>query len=289
MSDLWKHTLAGVVAGFTEAVLLHPTDTVKTRFQSSRVANLYSNPILAFPKIVREEGFRALYKGLWPIVAVVIPRVAIQYTGLGFFKPFFDSKKWIPPQSTSFLTGVCTGVVQAVVCVTPLEMIKIRQQTEIGMQNRKYQGFFQTIFVIVREEGPMAMYKGLTATVARQAWGLAVKFSFYNQFRSFFSSISGGDLKSYHFMLSGGLSNIVVGILNSPPDVIKTRLQDQVTSGSTTPKYKNTLHCCQLMLKEEGIKSFFKGASLRVLRIAPGGAIQFATYEAMLKFFKQVS
>jgi len=153
------------------------------------------------------------------------------------------------------------------------------------MAERKYRGFFSTIQVIAKEEGITALYKGLTATIVRQSWGLAVKFTCYNQLKSLFQHYYGGELKPYHFMLCGGLSNVIVGILNSPPDVIKTRLQDQIT-GSTPAKYRNSLSCIQVMLREEGIRSFFKGASLRVIRIAPGGAIQFAVYEYALKLLK---
>jgi hypothetical protein len=42
-------------------------------------------------------------------------------------------------------------MIQAITLVTPLELIKIRQQTDI---NRfKYRGMFSTIALIVKEEG----------------------------------------------------------------------------------------------------------------------------------------
>ena len=36
--------------------------------------------------------------------------------------------------------------------------------------------------------------------------------------------------------------------------------------------------CLQVIYKEEGLAGFFKGSILRILRIAPGGAIQFGAY-----------
>ncbi|CAG8591069.1 3119_t:CDS:2 [Racocetra fulgida] len=85
--------------------------------------------------------------------------------------------------------------------------------------------------------------------------------------------LNNGQNTPFQHALSGFLANILVGIFNSPPDVVKTRMQDQNVG------YKNSFECVKLMLKNEGLKSFFKGATLRCVRIAPGGAIQFSTYE----------
>lgn len=47
-------------------------------------------------------------------------------------------------------------------------------------------------------------------------------------------------------------------------------------------KYKGTWDCVKSMAKNEGMASFFRGSWLRIIRIAPGGAIQFACYEYIL-------
>ncbi|CAG8498673.1 10831_t:CDS:2 [Funneliformis mosseae] len=144
---------------------------------------------------------------------------------------------------------------QAVTLVTPLELVKIRQQTDLNRS--KYRGMISTIASIVKEEGILAMYKGLVPTIFRQSWGLAVK--------------------PQHYVASGFLSNVLVGVLNSPPDVIKTRMQDQSAS------YKNSWECLKVMLKSEGPLSLFRGSLLRIIRIAPGGGIQFATFEYLYR------
>src|ERR1044072_1267678 len=92
---------------------------------------------------------------------------------------------------------------------------------------------------------------------------------------------SNNNLKSQHYAASGFMANVLVAILNSPPDVIKTRMQDQSAS------YKNFWDCVKIMMKREGPLSFFRGSLLRMIRIAPGGGIQFATYEYLYKLLEK--
>ncbi|KAG2224316.1 hypothetical protein INT45_012885, partial [Circinella minor] len=284
-------TLAGAAAGTAELLVMQPTDVLKTRFQSIRVATHYNNGILqAFKRVISEEGFKALYRGTIPVLCIVGPRVSLQYLGLTLYKPIFEKLegKMIPSHSSAGLAGICTGITQAVTLVTPLEMIKVRQQTDLmnAAHERKYRGLIQTGSLIVKEEGLFALYNGLLATVARQSWGLVVKFSAYTEIKAMFERASGEpdkQLAPWKHMVSGGLANILVGVLNSPPDVVKTRMQDD------NKPYKTTWDCVKSMVKNEGWLSFFRGSWLRVIRIAPGGAIQFAVYEQVAAYLDKAN
>ncbi|KAI8083189.1 mitochondrial carrier domain-containing protein, partial [Gilbertella persicaria] len=173
-------------------------------------------------------------------------------------------QSYLPAHSSAGLAGVCTGIAQAVTLVTPLEMIKVRQQTELvthKSQVRKYTGLIQTGSLIIRQEG------GLMATVAKQSWGLFVKFSGYTEIKAMFQKASGRSddtLQPWQHMASGGLANVLVGVLNSPPDIVKTRMQD---AGRL---YTSTWDCIKSMARQEGFRSFFRGSWLRIIRVAPG-------------------
>ncbi|KAI9498145.1 mitochondrial carrier domain-containing protein [Zychaea mexicana] len=197
--------------------------------------------------------------------------LVMQYLGLALYKPMFEKLegKVIPSHSSAGLAGICTGITQAVTLVTPLEMIKVRQQTDLmnAAHQRKYRGLVQTASLVVREEGLLALYNGLLATVARQSWGLVVKFSGYIEIKAMFERASGEPdkpLAPWKHMVSGGLTNVLVGVLNSPPDVVKTRMQDD------SKPYRTTWDCVKSMIRNEGYSSFFRGSWLRIIRIAPG-------------------
>ncbi|KAI9317653.1 mitochondrial carrier domain-containing protein [Dichotomocladium elegans] len=197
--------------------------------------------------------------------------------GLSLYKPLFEKLEGsvIPSHSSAGLAGICTGITQAITLVTPLEMIKVRQQTDLlnSAHQRKYHGIVQTASIIVGEGGFFALYNGLFATVARQSWGLVVKFSGYTEIKAMFERASDEPdkpLAPWKHMISGGLANVLVGVLNSPPDVVKTRMQDD------SRPYRTTWECVKSMARNEGYGAFFRGAWLRIIRIAPGIEVQCA-------------
>ena len=67
------------------------------------------------------------------------------------------------------------------------------------------------------------------------------------------------------------------------PDVVKTRMQKQVIREGAKPKYNGLLQSCILIAKEEGTPALWKGITPRLLRIMPGQAITFMTYEFVSK------
>jgi len=65
------------------------------------------------------------------------------------------------------------------------------------------------------------------------------------------------------------------------PDVVKTRLQKQVIKPGKPVKYTGIVQAITLIAKEEGVAALWKGITPRLMRIMPGQAITFMTYEAV--------
>jgi solute carrier family 25 citrate transporter 1 len=79
----------------------------------------------------------------------------------------------------------------------------------------------------------------------------------------------------------GGFSGGMGPLVNNPLDVVKTRLQKQVVHEGKKPKYTGLIQACAVIAKEEGSLALWKGITPRLLRIMPGQAITFMTYEAV--------
>ena len=69
--------------------------------------------------------------------------------------------------------------------------------------------------------------------------------------------------------------------------VVKTRLQKQVVVPGKEPKYTGLGQACVVIAKEEGFFALWKGITPRLLRISPGQAITFMTYEFVSKKMHQ--
>lgn len=68
--------------------------------------------------------------------------------------------------STQFLGGVVATVTQSLV-MTPLEVVRQRQQVQTAGAAGAYRGSLHAAATIVRVEGPAALYRGFGVTQAR--------------------------------------------------------------------------------------------------------------------------
>lgn len=206
-----------------------------------------------------------------------------------------------PPQVT-FLAGLLSGLTEAVLVVTPAEVCKIRMQSQYHSlmdptqkTHMKYKNVVQTAALVVKEEGLGALYKGVVPTMLRQGCNQAVNFTAYNwskkkvlawkKERAAAEGRATGAVTLDHWqsLLLGGLSGGMGPLVNNPLDVVKTRMQKQVIRPGTEPKYKSLMQSCVVIAKEEGTLALWKGITPRLMRIMPGQAITFMTYEAVSK------
>jgi solute carrier family 25 citrate transporter 1 len=214
------------------------------------------------------------------------------------FVSFEQYREWMGPAAqqhgvsasmVTFTAGLASGLTEAILVVTPAEVCKIRMQSQFHsmmdpsqLQKRKYTNVIQTAFLIVKEEGLGALYKGVIPTMLRQGCNQAVNFTAYNYIKREVMARQGTDsLDSWQSLLIGGLSGGMGPLVNNPLDVVKTRLQKQVITPGKTPKYTGLGQACLKIGREEGLLALWKGITPRLLRIMPGQAITFMTYEAV--------
>ncbi|KAJ2472419.1 Mitochondrial succinate-fumarate transporter [Coemansia sp. RSA 2322] len=290
-TSLSTHLLAGGAAGLAEAMCCHPLDTIKVRMQLKslrRVAVDASAPksfLGVGHRIVQREGVRALYKGLGAVVSGIVPKMAIRFSSFEYYKSVLANKQTgAVSTSAVFLAGLGAGVTEAVAVVTPMDVIKIRLQaqrhsTVDPMDVPKYRNALHAAYTIVKEEGPMTLYKGVALTALRQATNQAVNFTFYQEFKRIARQLQGLDeLPSYQHLILGGVSGAMGPLSNAPIDTIKTRIQKATTVAGESG-WSRFVTVTRDIAQKEGYKAFYRGLTPRILRVAPGQAITFMVYE----------
>ena len=167
-------------------------------------------------RIIQREGVFALYKGLTAVYTGIIPKMAIRFVSFEQYRDLF-AKMETNGEKTSrvtFVAGLASGLTEAIVVVTPAEVCKIRLQSQYHsmidpsqMQHRKYTNVIQTAFLIVREEGIGALYKGLVPTMLRQGINQAVNFTCYNAAKKWLLQWQQTDhIQHWQSLVLGGLS-----------------------------------------------------------------------------------
>ena len=86
------------------------------------------------------------------------------------------------------------------------------------------------------------------------------------------------DLPSYQTMAIGLISGAMGPLSNAPIDTIKTRLQKTPAMPDETA-VSRVVRIGRDMWKQEGSRSFYKGITPRIMRVAPGQAVTFTVYE----------
>lgn len=295
-----------------EALVCHPLDTIKVRMQL-RGKNSTTPANLGFlgigNRIVQREGVLALYKGLGAVISGIVPKMAIRFVSFEFYKGLLEDSEGKVTFGKIFLAGLGAGVTEAVLVVTPMDVLKIRLQAQRHsladpLDVPKYRNAGHAAYRIVMEEGISALYKGVTLTALRQSTNQAVNFTVYRKMKDALLNYQNLDvLPSWQHLIAGGLSGAMGPMANAPIDTIKTRIQrgaaaaqSGISGGSAAAVaaqkslesgesgWKRFSRVATTIYKEEGWRAFYKGLTPRLLRVAPGQAITFMVYERIQRW-----
>ena len=142
-------------------------------------------------------------------------------------------------------------------------------------------GFLHAVPIIARERGIRGFFQGFVPTTLRQSANSATRFGSYTFLKQMAESYTapGEKLGAVGTFGIGGMAGLVTVFVTQPLDTIKTRMQ----SIEARQMYGNTLRCAGLILKHEGILTFWSGALPRLVRLVMSGGIVFTMYEKSME------
>jgi len=242
-----------------------------------------------FRKIIKNEGFSRLYRGITAPILMEAPKRATKFAandswGL-FYRNLFGVQK--ANQSLSILTGATAGATEAFV-VVPFELVKIRLQDKASAS--KYNGMIDVVTKIIKSEGPLAMYQGLESTLWRHILWNAGYFGCIFQVRAQLPAVQVGNKaqQTRNDLIAGSIGGTVGTLLNTPMDVVKSRIQNSPKIAGSIRKYNWAWPSLGLIMKEEGFGALYKGFLPKVLRLGPGGGILLVVFTGVTDFFRKM-
>jgi solute carrier family 25 (mitochondrial 2-oxodicarboxylate transporter), member 21 len=233
------------------------------------------------------NSFSRLYRGIEAPILMEAPKRATKFAANDSWGKFYRDLFGMPKmtQSLSVLTGATAGATEAFV-VVPFELVKIRLQDKA--QAGKYTGMLDVVMKTVKAEGPLALYNGLESTLWRHILWNAGYFGCIFQVRALLPKADNKTSQMGYDLLSGATGGTVGTIVNTPMDVVKSRIQNSPKVAGVIPKYNWAWPSVALGMKEEGFGALYKGFLPKVLRLGPGGGILLVVFTGVMDFFRKM-
>ncbi|KAJ1311113.1 hypothetical protein OPQ81_009614 [Rhizoctonia solani] len=253
----WQSLTAGTFAGAVEAFVTYPTEFVKTR---SQFDGNKDGPIAIIRDTWNKHGIKGFYSGCTALVVGNAAKAGVRFLSYDRFKQMLADPNGRVSAPRSLAAGLGAGMMEAVFAVTPSETIKTKLIDDSKLPQPRFRGLIHGTGIIVREEGIRGIYRGLFPVMMRQGANSAVRFTTYSTLKQFVQSAAAGLVTVYTTM---------------PLDVIKTRMQ----SLKARTMYKNSFDCAYQTFVNDGLLSFWRGATPRLARLMLSGGIVFTVYE----------
>lgn len=180
------------------------------------------------------------------------------------------------------LAGTFGGIAQVLVG-QPLDILKVRLQTS---PPGTYTGMVDCAARIVRNEGPLAFYKGTLTPLLGVGACVSIQFGVVEALKRSFSSsnVQSGkpaDLTYSQFYLAGGIAGLANSFVAGPIEHVRIRLQTQ----PSPPLYKGPIDCIKQISQQSGFfNGIFRGQFPTFAREFHGMGMYFLTYEALVQY-----
>eukprot|EP00040_Diaphanoeca_grandis_P044869 m.13945 g.13945 ORF g.13945 m.13945 type:complete len:304 (-) comp9928_c1_seq1:154-1065(-) len=271
----WQEAvIAGGIAGAVSRTVIAPIERVKILYQvnvgPSSIRSLVTD-------VVQKEGIAKLWRGNSAAVVRVVPYLSLQFLSMEKYKQALDDHTSLSKNWRVLLSGSCAGVT-AVALTYPLDVVRARMalQNE-GLAKTNYKNMFDALRVVTKEEGAIALYRGIAATTMGAAPYTGLKFFFYESLKTSYEKAFGVDECPQMVRLPAGASAGLLALCTVYPfDVVRRRMQTHKGGA----KYPSVWNALTTIARTEGIKSgLYRGLSLNFVKTVPNVAIYLSLYD----------
>jgi len=241
--------------------------------KQGRLAEPYKGVVDCFKRTIADEGVGPLWRGNMANCLRYFPTQALNFAFKDKIKAQFKPSK-SDPALTKLAKNVAAGGAAGAMSLTFVYSLDYAR-TRLANDNksakkggeRQFSGLVDVYKKTMASDGVAGLYRGFCISCV----GIIVYRGFYFGLYDTLKPMLLGDNASLgaSFALGYGVT-VSAGILSYPIDTIRRRMM--MTSGQAV-KYNGSLDCTQQIMKNEGVKSFFKGAGANVLRGMAGAGV----------------
>jgi solute carrier family 25 (mitochondrial folate transporter), member 32 len=307
---MWKHIVAGSMAGASTSFITCPLDVVKTRLQNQSIPKefqiprfpslpsffastpnlknsntpdfipkkIYKGTVPSLWRIWNTEGLAGLYKGIGPTLFGYLPAFAIYFSVYSKAKhsyhDFFYGVNNRENSALIHIIAAMTAGASSASFTNPLWVVRTRMMLKEHMDSTTTLQYFKNIWA---KEGVRGLYRGLGPSLLGTLH-VAIQLPVYEKLKQWqHDRLHSASLDTLHILQCSTLSKIIATVFTYPHEVLRTRIQNQ--RGAVNLGIIGTV---LRIHKEEGWRSFYRGLSTTIMRVVPASAVTFVTYEYVL-------
>lgn len=262
--DVVTRVFVGGIAGATAKTIVAPLDRVKIIFQISNMPFSFRGVAKEMSHTVKNEGWRALFRGNAAQVLRVYPYSGIQLMSFDKISKLIlnHKKKAMLSESSALdvskvrlspfervLAGASAGAV-SVACTYPLDLMRARLavQRETADGQLKYRGLKHAFQQMWSKNNIREFYKGIGPTMLGILPYAGISFATYETCKQFSVDRTGAPVNTFERLFYGGIAGLAGQAVTYPLDIVRRRMQ--------TEGYTNLhAHCSDICATNEAKRS----------------------------------
>ncbi|KAL0993804.1 hypothetical protein UPYG_G00114170 [Umbra pygmaea] len=286
---------SGAIGGTACVLCGQPLDTAKVKMQT--FPTMYRGFIHCFTSTYKQVGLRGLYQGTSPALMANIAENSVLFMSYGFCQEVVRLVAGVNGDAPlSDMQKACAGSVASIfssLVLCPTELVKCRLQAMYEMEAsgkiaKGQNTVWSVMKSVMKQNGPMGFFTGLTTTIAREVPGYFCFFGAYELCRTAFAdhmNCSKENIGVAPVMFSGGFGGACLWLVVYPFDCIKSRIQVMSMMGRQAGFFKTMM----TVVRVEGVRALYSGLTPTMIRTFPANGALFLGYEASRKFMmKQI-
>eukprot|EP00980_Cylindrotheca_fusiformis_P000080 scaffold19_cov114-Cylindrotheca_fusiformis.AAC.27 len=302
MHDSIREVLSGAFAGASTKTVLAPLDRLKLvvqlrgSIQQGSVASHYEGPWRALTKIIREEGFFALWRGNFSTIVIQGGTTALNFMFMDLYKKIASQVVVGDDQQQrifqSFVSSALAGGT-ALSLLYPLGLMRTKLALDVGKEHRLYPRGMRDVFRLsYHANGLPSLYQGFSIALVSVSLYRMVHLGGYDFIKGELvarrrTQSQGRELSTEEYfrlipfherLVAAQFVSMMASTVHYPFDSVRRRLMMQSDVPRRDRKYRNARHCLVQIYRDEGMKGFYRGLGTTYIR-SVGAALLLVSYD----------
>lgn len=284
-----KDILYGSIAGAIGKVIEYPFDTVKVRLQTQG-KDMFPTTLSCIKYTYHHEGVvKGFFQGIGSPLAGAALENATLFVSYNQCSKFLNHYTHVSELNNILISGAFAGSCASFV-LTPVELVKCKLQVSNlqalsmslngGSMTERHTKIIPTIQSVIRNRGFSGLWQGQSSTFIRESLGGVAWFATYELMKKYLLSRheqidnQKNESKTWELLFSGASAGLAFNASIFPADTVKSLMQTEHVGLKTA---------VMTVLKEKGIRGFYRGLGITLIRAIPANAAVFYVYETLSK------